>query len=165
MIRRPDQGRISNLHEGLPPIKAISGKIAAIVTWKKKKKVKKWDVNQMNVNTGWKPNCHIIHTFLVSESPSWTSTVAPWVGVCLQLRGCRFHPLPRRIPHTVKQLSLCTASADSTHSRAWSPSYEVHALQLLRPAGLEPCSPAEQPPQWEAWGSLHRAMKTQHSHK
>lgn len=38
MIRRPDQGRILNLDEGLFPMKAISGKIAAIVIWKKKKK-------------------------------------------------------------------------------------------------------------------------------
>ena len=38
MIRRPDQGRILNLDEGLFPMKAISGKIAAIVIWKKKKR-------------------------------------------------------------------------------------------------------------------------------
>ena len=63
MIRRPDQGRTSNLHEGLPPIKAISGKIAAIVTWGKKKKSKEMrcqsDECQHRMETQLSHNSHL----------------------------------------------------------------------------------------------------------
>lgn len=92
---------------------------------------------------------HNLH-LSVLKSPSWTSRVTQWMGVCLHSAGNADSILSRRIPHVMKQLSLCTLQLLTPCTLSLGgPSYEVHMPQLLKPAWLELCS-TEETTQWEA---------------
>lgn len=106
MIRRPDQGRILNLDEGLFPMKAISGKIAAIVIWKKKKKEMRCqsDECQHRIKTQMSHNLHLSglkKPFLDFHGGSVNGSLPAVQGM--------------QIPSPIKKDSTCYEAAESVH--------------------------------------------------
>ena len=79
----------------------------------------------------------------------------------------------------MKQLSLCTTTIDSTHSRAWESQLRSPHAATFKTCMIRACVPQkrsqhnekpvhgnEKEPQLTATrGSLHKAMKTHHSQK
>ena len=45
------------------------------------------------------------------------SLVVQWLRICLLMQGTAFHPLSRKIPHIVEQLSPCTTITETLSTR------------------------------------------------
>ena len=87
------------------------------------------------------------HDWATSLSFWWLSGKEP----ACQFRRRRFNPWSKKIPHAVKQLSLCTTAIEPMLWSLGAAATEPMCCHYWSPCSLEPCAPQQEKPlRWEA---------------